>query len=220
MAKSRDPFLTALSRMREAAQTGAYAPGRPIVIIDEARRLGISTTPVREALAWLCGEGVVERGPTGGFLARRLDAGAVRDRYGFRLACLWVSMDLSDGLPHYGSAPLCGASATSSLEVLFERLVRRSGNGLLLAAYAWVSGQLRILKDLETRLFDDHEAEARALLTLAGREATAALREALETYHDRRVQAAPILALEAAAQRGPGGPPWTPHTTRPSSPAA
>ncbi|WP_052516809.1 MULTISPECIES: GntR family transcriptional regulator [Brevundimonas] len=74
--------------MREAAETGGYAPGRPIVIIDEARRLGLSTTPVREALAWLCGEGVIERGPAGGFLARRLDAGAVRDRYGFRLACL------------------------------------------------------------------------------------------------------------------------------------
>lgn len=207
MAKSRDPFLTALSCMRETAQTGGYAPGRPIVIIDEARRLGISTTPVREALAWLCGEGVIERGPTGGFLARRLDAGAVRDRYGFRLACLRAGLDLSEGLPRYGGGPLQGANATSSLEVLFERLVRRSGNGLLLAAYAWVSGQLQILKDLEMRLFADHEAEARALLTLAGRGTTAALQQALETYHDRRVQAAPILALEAAAQRGPAGPP-------------
>ncbi|WP_148291547.1 MULTISPECIES: hypothetical protein [Brevundimonas] len=99
-----------------------------------------------------------------------------------------------------------GVTATSSLQALFERLVRRSGNRLLLSAYSWVNGQLRILRDLETGLFDDHEAEAQALLTLAGREATAALRQGLKTYHDRRIQAAPILALEAAAQTGPPRP--------------
>lgn len=205
MAKSRDPFFSALTRIREAAQTGGYAPGRPIVIIDEAHRLEISTTPVREALAWLCGEGVIERGPTGGFMAPRLDAGAVRDRYSFRLACLWAGLDLSEALPGGGCRYLQGGSAAGALHDLFGRLVGRSGNALLIKAYGLVSGQLRILRDVENRLFDDQEAEAEALLTLARDEAGADLRQALKAYHDRRIQAAAILALEASERTGPAG---------------
>ena len=65
MAKSRDPFFKALDNIRERARAGGYAPGQSIVIVEEARRLDLSTTPVREALAWLCGEGLIERGRAG-----------------------------------------------------------------------------------------------------------------------------------------------------------
>jgi DNA-binding FadR family transcriptional regulator len=198
MAKSRDPFFMALERIREAARTGAYPPGRPIVIIEEARRLGVSTTPVREALAWLCGEGLIERGPAGGFLAVRLDAGAVRDRYAFRLACLTAAMDMTAGLPAYGRSPRARPDPAAALEALFDRIVRRAGNGMLTAAHERVSGQLRRFRDAEARMFADLEAEAGALLALAAEEANGALRQALGAYHDRRVQAASILALDAA----------------------
>lgn len=58
---------------------GVYAPGAPVVIIEEARRPGLSPMPIREALAWLCGEGLMERAPRAGYLAPRLDAALLRD---------------------------------------------------------------------------------------------------------------------------------------------
>lgn len=196
MAKSRDPFFTALVSIRKAAESGDYAAGEPIVIVEEARRLRLSTTPVREALAWLCGEGLIERGPSGGFLARRLDAAAVRDLYAFRLVCLKAGLDLSAPLPANERSRSFGRGL-SSLQGLFDRLVRQSGNAVLIAAHGQVTRQLRLFQDVEARLFRDLEEEAQALLTLARRDDDGAFRAALSDYHDRRTCAAVLLALEA-----------------------
>lgn len=198
MAKSRDSFFMALDGIRDRAQAGGYAGGRPIVIVDEARRLGVSTTPVREALSWLCGEGLIERGPSGGFLAMRLDGGAVRDRYGFRLVCLLAGLDLTAGLPTYGRTPRRHGDPISELHALFDELVRRTGNGALRRAYERVRAQLRQLEDAERRMFEDAEAEADRLLNLATEDRNGELRAALRDYHDRRGDAAAILSLGAA----------------------
>ena len=63
MIRKHDPFTLALDSLRARAEEGAFTPGAPVVIIDEARRLNLSTTPVREALGWLCGFGLIERAP-------------------------------------------------------------------------------------------------------------------------------------------------------------
>ncbi len=206
VAKSRDPFLTALHEIRERAQTGTYAPGEQIVIIEEARRLGLSTTPVREALSWLCGEGLVERSPTGGFLALRLDAGAVRDFYGVRLICLLAGLELTAGLPAFGRRPAATDDPRPELSRLFDTLVRRAGNGVLLAAYARAAGPLRQVEAVEAAVFPDAAAEAGGLLEVAATEANGPLREALTRYHARRHAAAGLLSLAVGrrAGRGPG----------------
>ncbi|MDP3406303.1 MAG: GntR family transcriptional regulator [Brevundimonas sp.] len=205
MARSRDPFFQALARIRDRLQAGGYAAGGPIVIVEEARRLGVSTTPVREALSWLCGEGLVERGPSGGFLAAHLDAGAVRDRYGFRLICLSAALDLMAGLPTYGRTPDRGDAPVPELRRLFEGLVRRTGNAALMDAYLRVDGQLRQFRDAERRVFTDIEAEADRLLAHASAVRNGDLREALRVYHDRRAGAAAIVALDVARQQSDGG---------------
>ncbi|MEQ7154266.1 GntR family transcriptional regulator [Brevundimonas aurifodinae] len=205
MAKSRDPFFLALDRIRDRVQAGGYASGRPIVIVEEARGLGVSTTPVREALSWLCGEGLIERGPSGGFLAVQLDAGAVRDRYGFRLTCLLAGLDLTTGLPTYGRTPRRDGAPVLELHGLFDGLVRRTGNTALMDAYDRVGGQLLQLRDAERRLFADIDAEADRLLAAASANGNGDLREALRAYHDRRAGAAAILSLEVARQLTTGG---------------
>ena len=103
MVRNRDPFSTALESLRHRLAEGRYGDGAPIVIQYEAQRLRLSTTPVREALAWLCGAGLVERAPTAGYTASRLDAGAVRDWYGFRRDCLLLSLEALTA-PSVGSA--------------------------------------------------------------------------------------------------------------------
>lgn len=67
MARHRAPFTTALRTLRERVILGAFSLGKPIIILDEALSLSLSTTPVREALACLGGEGLIDRAPAGGY---------------------------------------------------------------------------------------------------------------------------------------------------------
>lgn len=198
MAKSRDPFLRALDEIRVRALAGGYPPARPIIIIEEARRLGLSTTPIREALSHLCGEGLVDRGPSGGFLASRLDPGAVRDRYEFRLACLLAALDLTAGLPAYGRL----APSGGELKALFESVVLSTGNTALVAAYHRVDRQLHQFQEAEANLLPDIEAEAERLLVLASEETQGAFREALRAHHHRRSRAATLLVMEVVRRNG------------------
>lgn len=57
--RQRDPFGTALASLRAAIEEG-LAPGQHLPVADIAAKLGLSTSPVREALSRLCGEGLVE----------------------------------------------------------------------------------------------------------------------------------------------------------------
>ncbi len=201
MTRRQDSFFSALSQLRFNAQSGNYAPGRPVVIFEEARRLGVSTTPVREALSWLCGEGLIDRGPAGGFLAVRMDAGAIRDRYEFRLICLLAALDLTTGLPNLGRFPERGGDPVLDVAAFFDGLVQRAGNAMLLEAHERVGGQLLQLRAAEARVFLDIRAEAEALLALAGAEANGALRERLRRYHARRADTAAILAVDLSRHR-------------------
>jgi len=48
-----------LSRVKEFIMKGRYVPGQRIVIDTLAKELGVSVTPVREALHHLAAEGLV-----------------------------------------------------------------------------------------------------------------------------------------------------------------
>ncbi len=196
MAKNRDPFFLALGQIRERAQQGRYAPGRPVVIVDEARRLNLSTTPVREAMSWLCGEGILERGPSGGFLAGRLDASVVRHLYDFRRICLIAGLDLTACLPG-SNRPVTGCGLAQSLQLAFDTLVRRTGNPILLEAFGRAGARLLRVWDAERRVFGDVEEEAGDLLERIDLGDAEGLRASLRDYHRRRSDAAAILVIEA-----------------------
>lgn len=202
MARRRDPFMMALESLRARAEQGVYAPGCPVVITDEARRLNLSTTPVREALVWLSGFGLIERSPTGGFLAPRLDRAIVRDRFAFRLQCVAQSLasESADQRREQGAG---GRAPGLDLADRMLLAVKRTGNAALVDAYQRVCSHLVQLASAERRLFRDFEEEARGLLSLfeqsrSGNELLAAL----AGYHHRRIEAAPLLILEAEAERG------------------
>lgn len=57
--RQRDPFGLALASLRSAIAAG-LAPGQHLSVADIAAALNLSTSPVREALSRLCGEGLVE----------------------------------------------------------------------------------------------------------------------------------------------------------------
>lgn len=195
MPRARDPFSLALETIRDRALRGVYGPGAPIVIIEEARRLNLSTTPVREALAWLCGEGLLERAPRAGYLAPRLDAAMLRDRFWIRLRTLATSLELTTDLVAPAS-PSTETLTENGVSDLFDHLARATGNRALVEAFRRVDAQLRMLGDAESRVFPDADAEAAHLARLGREGARRELAEAIDLYHRRRMDASALLVLE------------------------
>lgn len=197
MARNRDPFTQALSSLRERIHTGSLSGGAPIIVQDEAARLQLSTTPVREALARLSGEGLVERAPSGGYIATRLDATAARDRYAMHAHYVHIALDLTRNAlgPLRPPVPrVIGHEPGLAVGRLFETLVCSAGNGVLWEAFERVCGQLDVLRRLEPRLFSDLDQEAADLYAAYADSAEARFQAAAARYHERRVGAAGALA--------------------------
>ena len=73
-----DPYHMALSALSGFAGEGRFGAGMPLVVTTLARELGLSPTPVREALARLAGEGVIDHWPGRGYFAPGLAAMRLR----------------------------------------------------------------------------------------------------------------------------------------------
>lgn len=199
MARNRDPFASALRTLRERAVSGAFSPGRPIIILDEAQALGLSTTPVREALAWLGGEGLIDRAPAGGYAGLRLDAAGLVGRYRLRHHCLEVGLNALANLTHT-PAPAPPVDATR----LFRSLVSAAADPALIAAYDRVQATLERFAPAEAALLGDvPHALQKIVEHLAEGDRTAAAAD-LAAFHDRRIGVAPLLTEGEQSQAGPG----------------
>jgi len=199
MTRNREPFTTALASLRRRLMEGAYGPGAPIVILDEARRLRLSTTPVREALAWLGGAGLVEHSTTGGYRAPGLDAGEVRNAYAFRNACLLMSLERA-GRTAVGDIPAADPQA------VFAWIVGRCGDATLSRAFETVDLYLARLVRAERQILD-HPAAALADIRAAlmqGRRRDAAA--GISAYHRERIAAAAALVFETVRSSPPVDP--------------
>ncbi|NJP46333.1 GntR family transcriptional regulator [Actinacidiphila epipremni] len=74
-----------LETIKHAILIGELKPGQALVEAELAERLGISKTPVREALKTLAGSGLVEMLPYRGVTVRRVDTALARAVYDMRL---------------------------------------------------------------------------------------------------------------------------------------
>ena len=70
--------------IRDQIVTGELAPGSQLGVADLSRQLGVSLTPVRDALNRLMAEGLVEDMPRRGYFVARLDHEAITDLLGAR----------------------------------------------------------------------------------------------------------------------------------------
>jgi DNA-binding GntR family transcriptional regulator len=74
-----------LEAIKHAILAGELRPGQSLVETELAHRLGVSKTPVREALKTLTGAGLVTMSPYRGATVRTIDAGAAAALYDLRL---------------------------------------------------------------------------------------------------------------------------------------
>lgn len=84
-ARSRTAHEYVRQALRAAVFDGTLARGARLVQSELAEQLGVSTTPVREALRDLATEGLVVFDPHRGALVRTLDVTEVRELYELRM---------------------------------------------------------------------------------------------------------------------------------------
>ncbi|BBY83157.1 GntR family transcriptional regulator [Mycolicibacterium pulveris] len=75
-----------VQHVRNGVRLGRYAPGQRLPEVDMTRELGISRGPLREAMARLAAEGVVEMEPHRGAMIKRLTEADLRELYDVREA--------------------------------------------------------------------------------------------------------------------------------------
>ncbi len=209
--RSRDPFGAVLETLRGQIRRGDIAPGEPLIVVDLARALALSATPVREALAYLAGEGLVDgrRGKGRGYATWRLGAADLADLY--RLHATYAqfaigeaarrgsSLQLRDGLRgDFAAAGGAGMLAVAA-EGLFDRLAYASGSEALRRTQRALADRLHLPRLVEVQVLGDLHEELHGLAELE--KGGALLAQAVRTYHRRRIVEAERLAVAVAGRQ-------------------
>ncbi|MFI5534060.1 GntR family transcriptional regulator [Kitasatospora sp. NPDC051853] len=170
---------------------GRIAPGERLNLDGLARRLHVSNTPVRQALAALTAEGLTDRLPNRGYRASPLlDARSIEELYEYRLLVeppTAAAAALRPGPHRAGELPAlvdpAGAGADPARrDVAFHLAVARgAGNRVTAAALAQVLGrsceyQLYAAPEALTRTAQEHLLIARAVVAGEPETARAAMR--------------------------------------------
>lgn len=155
--RPKDPFSAALDALRVQLRGGRLILGEPLTITDLAENLGLSATPVREALSRLAGEGLIEDRRGRGYFARRVDVADLVELYGLRSLYLVGALgidsgDAAQGDPNLESGP-DALGASGGLIQLFDRLMARAGNRALFDAYRLVADRLAPATAVEASIF-------------------------------------------------------------------
>ncbi len=210
--RDRDAFGNALQSLRQRLRDGAYPPGAPLVIIELAHELNISATPMREALARLAGEGLIEDRRGWGFCVWQLSREALEELY--RLNHLYVQLALSAERPVRSrqiadlvdtaaedeelSAPVGLRAAT---EAVFTHVVEAGCQVGGILAYRSLGDRLAPLRLAEAQVFLDAGNELRDLSAALDRREYQDQARALARYHERRLEAIGALIATSASGR-------------------
>lgn len=189
-ARSADSVDRVYREATRRAVNWRFAPGERINEVALARELGVSRTPVREALNRLARDGFVRFVPNRGFLARDLSPELVRDLYelraaievaAVRLACARATDAAIAKLARAWNSATENASArrldrlTAADEAFHCGITRLSGNEQLLLTLDRVNAQIRYFRHVDqespVRLDRTHREHAAVLQFLSRRDA-------------------------------------------------
>lgn len=208
--RNRDPFGAVLETLRQQIRRGDLPPGEPLIVMDLAQDLGVSATPVREALAYLAGEGLIDgrRGRVRGYATWRPSAADLTELYrlhqaqvvfalseAIRRGVRWVGPVNVAGLAAEGEDPAETFAAASAS--VFGRMVQMGGGPVAVRAHQALADRLHLFRRQEPTAIADARAELSALAELGhGPDLTRALR----AYHRRRLGQVERLAAMAGGR--------------------
>ncbi|ARP97632.1 GntR family transcriptional regulator [Bordetella genomosp. 13] len=184
MVTNPSPSVPVYERIKAMAATFRLRPGERVNEVELARQLGVSRTPVREALNRIAAEGFLVATPNRGYSARPLDAKQILDLYEYRatvelglvrLVCARATdeqlRELADFTEQNRDTPDTDEQALHALErdeAFHERLARLAGNDEFLRSVRSINERIRFARwlDLKSRRFatrNDHPAIVQAL---------------------------------------------------------
>jgi DNA-binding transcriptional ArsR family regulator len=206
-AKRPEPFGLALGELLARLRAGALRPDDRLAASDIAADLGLSATPVREALSRLAGEGLLEDRRGQGYFVRRLGGADIADLHRLSLAHLSIALDRGRPMrtapppwPGATSPVVDDANAVEAVERLFAAWVAAAGGRALAQAHQRVRTQLGPARRVESQVLGDLTSEAAALLVCRPEADRAACLARARAFHARRVRAA--AAIAEALERG------------------
>jgi DNA-binding GntR family transcriptional regulator len=185
------------------AQT--LVPGQLLQIGVLADELGVSTTPVREALTRLAAERMIMSVPKRGFFARTPSEDDILGLYSVNQTILDAAVARWPEQP--AQAPAASTAATEEVPVqersaeqlarqtgeLFLQIATRSGVGEFVEIVRNMNDRLHHARVLECEIVANVFVEVGQLTALVAANEAAQLRQALKAYHEERLrQVAPI----------------------------
>lgn len=217
-------------RLKAMAVSYALRPGERLNEGELARQLGVSRTPLREALNRLNTEGFLRFLPGKGFFCRELDAQEVFDLYELRKSIEVASVrlavtrakqeDISSLLAFLdATGPEAGQRSTVELvefdETFHERLMAMSGNAEMLRVLRNVNARIRFVRwiDMDRSNRTATQIEHRQVLEAMRSDDQEACAAILEKHIDRRLDQITSAIKEGYAQIY-----MTPSPHRPSGP--
>lgn len=204
-------------QLKAMAVSYEFKPGERLNEGDIAKRLGVSRTPLREALNRLKTEGFLRFAPGKGFFCRELDAHEIFDLYELRKALEVSAARLAIGrakdadidaliafLDRTGPDP--GERSAVELveldEAFHEGLMAMSDNAEMLRVLRNVNARIRFVRwiDMDRINRSKTQAEHRAVLTSLKARDEATCIELLEKHIDRRLDQITAAIKEGYAQ--------------------
>lgn len=197
MSRDRDPFERALEAIRIKLRRGEGLQGRALAINLLARELGVSQTPVREALAWLAGEGLVIRSHAG-YVGRTFDGASLAELYRLNLAHVLaaLSSDLRAASPIFTgqtARPSWPLNGSDDPNASFDVLVAQAADRTLLAALRRTREPLSPFVASEAQVIGDQGTVMEELKVVYPD--PTGLRRAARGFYRRRIQAAPLVFM-------------------------
>ncbi|HEX3365703.1 GntR family transcriptional regulator [Phenylobacterium sp.] len=199
-----EPFSVALNVLRDRLRLGLLGPGARITAMDVADELRLSTTPVREALSRLAGEGLVDDRKGQGYFVRTLSAGDVADLYRLSLAHLLIALAPRRASRMTGAkeAAAPDLDPVARTETEFRKWVAQTGSRVLIREFRTLQIQLGPVRRLEGRIIPNLEVEAEGLLVRAQHASRGEWLSQLRQFHSRRIREAARLASYLEARNG------------------
>jgi DNA-binding GntR family transcriptional regulator len=178
-----------LDAIKHAILAGELRPGQSLVETELAQLLGVSKTPVREALKTLAGAGLVTMSPYRGATVRAIDAGSAAAIYDLRLLvepeAVRRAAAAGAGPDHWALAARALAASDAAADQAQRSLANRDFHRAL---YLGCGNSLLI------RVLDDLRDQTALVSALSWQEAPSWPQEAAEHH-----------AILAAAQAGDAG---------------
>jgi DNA-binding GntR family transcriptional regulator len=207
---------TVYRTLKEQILARTFPPGRRLKVDELADQLGVSRTPLKDALNLLAAEGLVEIVPRRGTFVSGVSAADIAEVFEIRRALELLAAEAlveritPDGLAslraELSAVPRAGDQADAGEHMrrnlaFHQRFVELAGNRRLAELYDGLRAHIQIGRvharrtDWRARLRQEQAEHQEILAALAGRD-TARLRAAVDS-HIKRAKASLIRDLEA-----------------------